>query len=164
MVYSFQQSKRHTTHHTTEDWADFWVGRGWFALCVQYSVSYRADGRAAIRTSDRPLYCFTQNENAKDLECSEGVLFSYAIRKGNGTRHSAQNVAYSQLSLLWKRFYLLLGNVHRHSYKISFLKLLVRSILPTASQHKRMTYTDFCIYRIVPSWWWAVSLLETCRG
>jgi len=28
--------------------------------------------------------------------------------------------------------------------------LLARSILPTASQHKRMTYANCCIYRVVP--------------
>jgi hypothetical protein len=39
-------------------------------------------------------------------------------------------------------------------------------ILPTASQHKRMIYH---VHRLLyiqssTSWWWAVSLLETCRG
>ena len=36
--------------------------------------------------------------------------------------------------------------------------------LPTNSQNERMTYTNCCIYRAVPPWWWAVTLRETCRG
>jgi len=28
--------------------------------------------------------------------------------------------------------------------------LLAGSILPTAGQHKRMTYTNYCIYTVVP--------------
>ena len=101
VVYSVEQSKRHTTHHTTEDFDDFWVvGGGWgLAWCGQRSASYRADGRVAISTSDRPAYYFKQNEYTKDLECSEGVLSSDAIRMGNATRHSPRNIAYSQLSL-----------------------------------------------------------------
>jgi len=33
-------------------------------------------------------------------------------------------------------------------------------ILPTASKHKRMTYTNCCILQSSTSWWWAASLLR----
>jgi len=35
-------------------------------------------------------------------------------------------------------------------------------ILPSASQHKRMTYQLLHIESST-SWWWAESLLKTCR-
>jgi len=36
-------------------------------------------------------------------------------------------------------------------------------ILPTTSQHKRMIHQLLYIQSST-FWWWAVSLLETCRG
>jgi len=118
-----KQKAHHTPHHRRlcrllGGWG------GGLAWCVQCSASYRADGRAAVSTSDRLASYSTQNENTKNLECSEGVLCSDAIRMANATRHSPQNIEYSQLSLSWKRFHLCVWPVPRHSYEISFHKLL----------------------------------------
>lgn len=57
VVYSVEQSKRHTTHHTTEDFDDFWVvGGGSGDLLGAGSVvpvTERTAGLPLVRVTDQ---------------------------------------------------------------------------------------------------------------
>ena len=156
-VWFTQSGKAKGTPHTTSQktvmtygWGVGGVGWG-LAWCVPCSASYRADGRAAISTSDRPAYYFTQNENTKDFMCSEGVLCSDAIGTGNeNSSFATKFCVFAAIAVLEVIFSLSVDSTStqlRNLFPPAVGRIM---ILPTASQNKRMTYTNCCIYTVVP--------------
>jgi hypothetical protein len=93
--------------------------------------------------------CFTKGRKFLEFSVLLSVYYDISVQQ-EPTRCTVYFQFISVINLCMFRAGLLLIIRMYYSVYTAIDRLLAESILPTASQRKRLTYTKFCIYRQVP--------------